>query len=91
MRKIRAAQLYIYATEGHYGSFEKLVSRGLLEESIFKQGSYKYKLVVDSDSYSVEATPVNTNNMRLYMDQSGIIRANTNSPATKNDEPIKMQ
>ena len=91
MCKIRTAQLHLHSVEGHYGSFDQLISKGLIAAEIIEQPSYTYKLVSGSDTYSIEITSVDNSNLNLYMDQSGVIRASENSPATKNDEPIKMQ
>lgn len=96
--KIHNAEKKFKALQGRYGTLNELSSTKLINTEIANSiyAGYNYKLIAGDDSYTAIATPIEhlkTGLTPLYVDQTGVIRANFNNglEATIKDYPIENQ
>jgi hypothetical protein len=86
---------------GSYASMNELIEKGLLEERFadLEEHGYKFNLKVEEERYNLSVVPEAEENkadsedsdeLSLYVDESGVIRASTkrNTPATSKSSPI---
>jgi hypothetical protein len=95
VRNVAYAEATFKSTEGNdgYGSFDQLVSAGLLSQEMLEKYGYRIAVTASADKFEVTAVPIEygkTGKLSYFIDQSQILRGGDHGggAATLSDEPM---
>ncbi len=96
LRTIVSAEATYKATTGNgkYGTFDEMVSQGLLAKDIMEKKGYRLELNLVGSSYEARANPLEygkTGKVSFFIDESGVLRGGDHGggPATVSDKPVQ--
>ncbi|HEV7743463.1 MAG TPA: DUF3352 domain-containing protein [Pyrinomonadaceae bacterium] len=97
VRTVASAEETFKATTGNgaYGSFDQLVSAGLLSKEMLEKYGYRMEVSAAKDKFEVTAEPIEygtTGKLSYFIDQSQVLRAGDHGggTATLSDEPMNQ-
>ncbi len=95
VRTVASAEATFKSTEGNagYGSFDQLVSAGLLSKEMLEKYGYKIEVTASGDKFEITAVPIEygkTGKLSYFMDESQVLRGGDHGggAATVADEPV---
>lgn len=90
LRTLSSAQELYNAWNNRYATtFEELQEKDLIDKS-FQDDNYTYELTSTApDKWYGTATPANWARKHLYIDETGVLRAQVDRPADENSPPLK--